>query len=164
MKSFYRTSSLLCIFLVSIFFKKDINSEYILPLHASSVFAGNLYHDGFNDIIAGHESYGVMPTLTLMKNINWGNFEITDTSKKFNGSEDNIFAVDVNNDGWLDLVTFYCVFSGIATNYIRIYYNENGNFPNDKHRDFNLNSSAIFTDITYGDINGDGYVDLIVFI
>ncbi len=165
MKSFYRTSSLLCIFLVSIFFKKDINSEYILPAYASSVFATNLYHDGFNDIIVGHTvGWGYNnPAITLMKNIYFGTFELTDTTKCFCGGQDNIFAVDVNNDGWPDIVAFYIDFStGTVRNYVRIYYNDNGNFPNDNYRDFNLNSSAIFTDITYGDINGDGYIDLIV--
>ena len=98
-----------------------------------------------------------------MKNIYFGTFEIIDTSKSFCGGQDNIFAVDVNNDGWADIVTFNKVFnSGTAINYVRVYYNDNGTFPNNNYLDFNLNSSAIFTGIDYGDINGDGYVDLIV--
>ena len=165
MKIFYRTFSLLCIFLISIFLKEDIQSEYHIPIDASSVFATNIFHDGFNDIIVGHETgWGEpFPTITIMKNISYGSFEITDTSKSFCGYQYNIFAIDVNNDGWADIVTFHKDFStGTAKNYIRIYYNDNGTFPNDNYADFNLNSSAIIDGINYGDINGDGNIDLVI--
>ena len=54
MKTFHRIFLLLSFLAISVFFKMDIQSEYILPIWASSVFATSIYHDGFNDIIVGH--------------------------------------------------------------------------------------------------------------
>jgi hypothetical protein len=151
--------------LICIFFKEDIQSEYLLPIHASSVFATNLFHDGFNDIIVGHSvnwpySY---PAITIMKNISYGTFEILDTSISIWGDQNNIFAVDVNNDGWADIVTKHGVpSSGLAINYIRIYHNNDGTYSNNNYSDFNLNSSETFTWIDHGDFNGDGFQDIVV--
>ena len=164
MKNLYRTFSLLSILLISLFFKEDIQSEYTIPSYASSVYAVDFDNDGFKDIIVGHHNgWGsTFPAITIMKNIFWGNFEIIDTSKVFAGAQNNIFAVDVNNDGWPDIVSLYLFYNGVIHNYIRIYYNDNGTFPNNNYADFNLNTSATIDGVTYGDINGDGYIDLVV--
>jgi hypothetical protein len=161
MKTFYIVFSLICLLAITVFSKQDIRSEYFIPEAANSVFATNLDHDGFNDIIVGHQTVlgGTNPTLTLLKNVSWGTFEIADTSKVFAGDQINIFAIDVNNDGWSDIITFH---NALNHSYIRVYYNIQGTFPNDNYADFDLNSASMFDGITYGDINGDGYMDLAV--
>jgi hypothetical protein len=164
MKTFYRVFSLICLLGITVFSKQDIQSEYTIPEAASSVFATNIYHNGFNDIIVGHHTWvgpggAINPSITILKNVMWGNFEITDTSKVFSGFQDNIFAVDVNNDGWADIITFHTT---VSSWYLRVYYNINGSFPNDNFVDFSLNSASVFDGITFGDINGDGFMDLAV--
>ncbi len=165
MKTFYRGFALLFLLGTTVFLKMDIQSEYLLPKWANSVYATNLFHDGFNDIIVGHNVLGgsTNPSITLMKNMGWGTFEITDTSKSFCGYQDNIFAIDVNNDGWNDIVALYFAYeNGHNVTYLRIYNNSNGTFPNNSYSDFNLNSTETFTWIDHGDFNGDGYQDLVV--
>jgi len=72
----------------------------------------------------------------------------------------SVYAADIDNDGWVDIVAFY--YNG-SQHYIRVYYNQQGTFPNTNYADFSLNNtSAIFDYITFGDINGDGYVDIVV--
>ncbi|MCX6252305.1 MAG: T9SS type A sorting domain-containing protein [Bacteroidetes bacterium] len=164
MKSLIRSISLLCILLISVFLKQDTESEYFLPLKAYSSFITDYNHDGFNDIIVGHQSDFNTPGLTIMKNSSWGNFEISDTTKIFNGGTGEVLSIDVNNDGWNDIVTFRLdTTSGVLNHYIRVYYNYFGTFPNNNFADFNLQSSATFNGMNYGDINGDGFVDLVVY-
>jgi hypothetical protein len=165
MKRIFRTFGLFSFLVITAYFTTDVRSDYSLPMNALSVFATNLYHDGFNDLLIGNETLGgaTNPTITILKNIDWGIFEITDTSKIYCGMQNNIFAVDVNNDGWEDIVSTHATFSGTNHYFLRIYYNENGIFPNDNFVDFNLNTSSTIDGVSYGDINGDGYIDLLVF-
>ncbi|MCX6251936.1 MAG: VCBS repeat-containing protein [Bacteroidetes bacterium] len=159
----FRSLFILFLFPLFIFSHSDSRSEYFLPMNARSAYAADFDRDGFNDIVVGHASYGQGPAITVMKNSSWGTFEIIDTSKVFNANEDHILSVDVNNDGWPDIVTFYFDFSsGTGVNKIRVYYNDHGVFPNDNHADFNLQRSEPFTDINFGDVNGDGYPDMVV--
>jgi hypothetical protein len=143
----------------------DTLSEYSVPNAATSAFACNLYHNGFNDIIIGHQTpWGYTnPSITFMKNISYGTFEITDTSKSFPRNPGNIFAVDVNNDGWSDIVSLTANNYSNETleQYIRIYYNNEGTFNNSNYTDFDLNTRETVDNINYGDINGDGYIDLV---
>jgi hypothetical protein len=146
------------------FFKKDIQSEYFLPSKAQSCFITDYNHDGFNDILVAHQSDFNTPGLTIMKNIYWGNFEISDTTKIFNAGSGDVLCIDVNNDGWNDIVTFRLdTISGVLYHYLRVYYNDNGTFPGNNFTDFNLQSTATFDGLNYGDINGDGYIDLVVY-
>lgn len=164
MVSFYKISVILVWILVFCSFSiGDTRSQYILPVNSSSVCSADLDRDGDNDIIVGHKTMWQAnnPTITIMNNIDHGIYEITDTSKSFCGYQDNIFAIDLNNDGFPDIVTFHSDFSsGTKENYIRIFYNVQGAFPD--YTDFSLYCSWDFSDITYGDVNGDGKRDLIV--
>jgi hypothetical protein len=141
----------------------DIQSAYNVPIAAYSVCAADIDLDGHKDLIIGHRTawQDLNPTITIMKNNKHGIFEITDTSKIFAGYQENIFAIDVNNDSSPDIVTFYLDYSsGSIRRYIRVFYNSNGIFEN--YTDFSLNSSDTFSGITYGDVDGNGYPDLIV--
>ena len=71
MKFLSRSLFFVCIMLIMVFFKEDTLSVYYLPIDANSVYAAQIFHDGFNDIIVGHNTLGgwTNPTLTLMKNV-----------------------------------------------------------------------------------------------
>jgi hypothetical protein len=164
-KTITRTLILGSLLLISVFFKKDVQSEYDLPINAWSVYAANIYHDGFNDIIVGHKTgWGEsLPTVTQLKNLSYGTFQIVDTSLSFSGYQQNIFAIDVDKDGWNDIVSLYSDFStATAKRYIRIFHNDQGSFSNNGYVDFDLHTSVSIDFINYGDVNGDGYFDLVI--
>jgi len=155
---------LFCIlFLILAFTTGDSKSEYILPPHAYSVCAEDLDIDGDNDIVVGHKRawQDTTTSISILDNTNSGLFNIEDTSKSYCGYQHNIFAVKINSDDLPDIVSFYTDFSsGEAERYIRIWYNESGNFSN--YTDFNLNKSITINLINYGDINGDTFIDIVI--
>jgi len=166
MKILLRSFSLICILLLSVFSKQDTQSEYNVPITATSVFAIDLDLDGSNDIIVGHQTtWGDSnKTISILRNDGYGTFEITDTSKTFCGNQWHIFAVDLNGDIYPDIVALHGEYStGIMHRFIRVYYNTSGTFSNSNYIDFAVNTSPSenIDDITYGDINGDGYIDLV---
>lgn len=141
----------------------SLRSTYTIPIAAWSVFSADLDLDGDMDIIVGHKTMwqATNKTISVLKNTGNGNFIIADTLKSFCGYQENIFACKIDNDEYPDLVTFYSDFSsGIAKRFIRVWYNQSGSFNNFK--DFSLNSSVTFSDITYGDVNGDNLIDILV--
>ncbi len=138
-------------------------STYTIPIAAWSVSSADLDLDGDMDIIVGHKTMwqATNKTISVLKNTGNGNFVIEDTLKSFCGYQENIFACKIDNDEYPDLVTFYSDHSsGIAKRFIRVWYNQSGSFNNFK--DFSLNSSVTFSDITYGDVNGDNLIDILV--
>jgi hypothetical protein len=140
----------------------DSKSEYNVPRKAHSISTIDYDLDGDIDILIGHLTAWQQPnpTFTIMENNN-GTFQIYDTSQNFCGYQENIFAYRINADTFPDLVCFYSDFSsGSAERFVRIYYNENGEFSS--YENFNLNSSETFITINYGDFNGDGFIDLVV--
>jgi hypothetical protein len=165
MKTIFRVFSLICLIGITVFSKMDTLSEYIVPSAATSAFASNLYHDGFNDIIIGHHTaWGqTNPTISIMKNMEYGLFDVTDTSKVFCGNQDHIFAIDVNNDSWPELVALTAnnYSAGTLEQYIRIYYNNQGTLNDSNYIDYDLNTRETVDNINYGDFNGDGYIDLV---
>ncbi len=138
-------------------------SQYTLPIAAWSVTTGDIYQDGKNDIVVGHKTAWehTNPTISILKNIDNGIFEIVDTTKTFCGYQENILLINVNNDSYPDIVAFRSDFSsGEAERYVRVFYNSIGQF--NTYQDFSLNSNDIFSNIDYGDINGDNAYDLVV--
>ncbi len=141
----------------------DIRSMYKVPREAASVCAADIDMDGDNDLIIGHKTAwgNTNPTITILNNSYFGNFEIFDTSLVFSGYQENIFAVRINDDTYPDIVSFYTDFSsGTAERFIRIFINDAGAFIN--NMDINLNESSVFSGITYGDVNGNNFQDIIL--
>jgi hypothetical protein len=155
---------LLCfVILITAFTAGDTKSEYTIPNKAESISVSDFDMDGDKDIIIGHLTAWQQqnPTVTILTNNSNGNFEILDTSMVFTGYQKNIFSISLNTNNYPDLVTFYSDYStGNLERYIRIYYNESGEYNN--FNNFSLNSSETFITINYGDINEDGFIDLVV--
>lgn len=163
-KNRHRTFFLVCLLLLTIFAKTDIDSEYNVPIGANSIFAVDCDLDGHNDLVVGHKTMwgDSNKTISIMRNIGYGTFEITDTSKSFCGYQESIFATDLSNDGFPDIVAILGDFStGVIKRFIRIYYNSTGQYPNSNYADFNLNTSESIVYVSHGDINGDGFTDLV---
>jgi len=138
--------------------------EYDVPPKPASVDVSDIDLDGDLDIIVGHMTAWEQdnPTISILKNEGDGTFIIFDTSFVFCGYQENIFAHNIDNDNYPDIVSFMSDFSsGTADRYIRIFYNENGYF--NEFEDFLLNSSATFSGSTIGDIDNDNDTDIIVF-
>ncbi len=159
-----RTFFLICLLLLTVFAKMDVDSEYNVPIGANSIFAADLDLDGFNDIVVGHTTtWGDSnTTISIMRNIGYGTFEISDTSKSFCGYQESIFAIDLSNDGFPDIVAVFGDFStGVMKRFIRVYYNSTGTYPNSNYADFDLNTSESIVYFSHGDINGDGFTDIV---
>jgi hypothetical protein len=160
---FNRSLLILVSLLLIAFTTGDNKSQYSVPIAAWSVSAGDIDMDGDNDIVIGHKTswQNTNTTITLLENTNNGNFANIDTSIFFCGYQENIFAVCIDSDNYPDIVSFMSDFTtGIADRYIRIFYNYYGTF--EMFLDFPLNSSETFSAITYGDINSDNDLDIVV--
>lgn len=138
-------------------------SNYRIPRAAESVTVADIDLDGDNDIVVGHKTawQATNPTITFLENINNGVLNILDTSNVFCGYQEHIIAADFNNDNFADIVAFMGdLSSGIIERYVRIFYNYNGEF--ELFQEFPLNTDEVFSDIYWGDINGDYSNDIIV--
>ena len=152
-------------FLLIAFTVGDSRSEYIIPFRAYSISTSDIDLDEDKDIIVGNLTSWQQfnPTISILKNDSFGYFSIFDTSLNFCGYQKNIFATLINSDEFPDIVAFYSNFSsGDPERFIRILYNNNGSFY--EYSDFSLNRSSTFTDINYGDVNGDNFNDIVVII
>ncbi len=151
------------LFMLIAFKTGDNKSNYNVPSKVLSACAVDYDLDGDNDIIVRHQTLwqNTNPTLSILNNTGNGYFEIADTSLTFCGSQSDIFAININDDDYPDIITFLADFSsGEAERFIRILYGNEGAFSD--YEDFNLNKSETFTDINYGDINGDSLNDIVV--
>ena len=138
-------------------------SDYSIPRKPWSLNSIDIELDGDIDLVIGHKVpwLGTKPALTIMKNIESGNFIYSDTSKSYTGYQEDIVICKLDNNVFPDMVTFYSDFSsGLAERNLRVWYNESGLF--NEYRDFGLNSSAIFSGLDHGDINGDNKEDILV--
>jgi len=158
-----RVKCLSLLLLLLLMYSTTTAAEYTVPCAAWSVYAEDLDLDGDNDIVVGHKTGWEYnnPTISILKNEGNGTFSIFDTSFVFCGYQQNIFAQNIDNDNYPDIIAFRSDHSsGTADRYIRIFYNEYGFF--NIFADFTLNNSETFSYITYGDIDNDNNVDLLV--
>ena len=152
-------------FILLAFTVGDSKSEYIIPYRAFSITTSNINLDENKDIIIGNFTSWQQsnPTITILTNEGIGDFIISDTTLSFCGYQKNIIATKVNTDDYPDIISFYSDFSsGDPERFIRVLYNDNGSFT--EYSDFNLNSSSTFTNVNYGDFNGDSFDDIAVII
>lgn len=145
---------------------ENVAKKNILPMSHGAVAFGDLNNDGYPDIIATGYCNGTNggPTFVMYKNNGDGTFDEVDLSNEpFRGvNESDLVLADMNNDGWLDIVSFGTGnFDGKAGD---IYYNNGSNKP----FDFTLSKydqSGLygFSEANTGifDINHDGLLDIV---
>lgn len=140
------------------------NKLPIISTHSGVVLAGDFDKDGHIDLFVGGRivpgNYGLAPRSYLLRNLGDGGFEEV-TVKNAPGLEalgmvKDAAWVDLDGDGWEDLV--------IVGEWmpITIFKNTNGQLEN-KTADYGLeNSRGWWNTISIGDLNKDGFPDLIV--
>jgi hypothetical protein len=139
-------------------------ATYEVPRAAASIYVADKDLDGDLDIIVGHKTAWEQtnPTISILENDGKGVFPSIDTSHVFCGYQENIFLQKIDDDEYPDIVTFYSDFSsGTAERYVRIFDNNNGHF--ETYHDYSLNSDKTFSGISYGDIDGDGDIDIVFY-
>jgi len=139
-------------------------STFDIPKAAASICVADTDLDGDHDIIIGHKTAWEQtnPTVSILDNDGKGVFLNIDTTHVFCGYQENIFLQKINDDEYPDIVTFYSDFSsGSAERYVMIIGNDNGQF--ETYQDFSLNSDKIFSGINYGDIDGNGDIDIVFY-
>ena len=126
----------------------------ILGYQGGEILTGDFNSDGLPDIAVKHWNSDSLSTF-----LNKGN-GIFDTAipNLINGSIK--IAKDVNNDGHLDLVGVVDAWNGWEHSYSVPIYTGNGNGTFQYHSTISLDTYPF--DITTGDFNGDGFLDLAI--
>ena len=113
-------------------------------------------NDGWVDLICVNNGAGYGNTLTVFTNNQSGGFALASTPGGIGNGPNAITAADVNNDGWVDLITAN-------------YGNGSGNtlsvLTNNRSGGFSLAASPVVGHgvhaVVAADVNNDGWVDLI---
>ena len=124
-----------------------ISASYQLPFAAYSLDVKDIDLDGDKDIVVGHEVAWehTNPSISILENNGYGDFDLIDTSMVFCGYQDFIRVEKVNADEYPDIKTDY-----VHVDAICIYFIENPEW-----------FDVIVTDNMFGDIISDGFAGLV---
>ncbi|GAC1585778.1 MAG: VCBS repeat-containing protein [Ginsengibacter sp.] len=138
-------------------FKQTSNIPRLL-FNKSSVAVADVNKDGFNDLLvtglANAKKYGYPQSSYLLLNDGKGNFKVAPPSVinlKYLGMATSSTFIDINHDGWMDLVV-----TGEWMP-LKVFINNNGIF---KETDV-PNSTGLWQSLYVTDLNGDGLPDLL---
>ena len=139
-------------------FKESLNALPLLYFNKSTVSVADVDHDGDLDIFIGGladaKKYGYAQSSYLLLNDGKGNFKLADPSTiglKDLGIVTTSSFVDINKDGWMDLVV-----TGEWMP-IKIFMNQKGKFV---ASDIGQ-STGLWQTVYAADVNGDGNMDLL---
>jgi len=132
------------------------NRTILNEVNASTSNVADLNKDGYLDIIIGFfDRMDKKPTNFV---IYYGNESGYDTTKRqviaCEGRSSSPMVVDINKDGWLDIVV-----NSYSKDKIRIFWGGKDGFHEDKRQDIPVVRPI---DIEVADLNGDGFLDIIV--
>jgi hypothetical protein len=147
-------SIILISFLLLAFTTGDCKSEYILPPQASSVCASDINLDGSMDIIVGHIYSQLINWTGITMMINDGNGYLMQDTFYLNGQHRTVLVDKLNNNDEPDLVTQY--YDGTISK-IGILFD----FLENQNNLYYINLTNYADYISKGDINGDGFVDIV---
>lgn len=162
-KSLFFLSIILVPFLLISFILNNNNKLiYTIPFNAISIVAEDLDLDGDNDIITGHQAVGYYSDtgVVILRNDSLGLLNSTYESLQLLGYQHDIIVTDLTNNQYPEIVAFKTDFGNPPGLYVRVYYNSNGVF--NQFADFPLNISKSVWAKTYGDIDGDNDIDILI--
>lgn len=128
----------------------------------NSIAIGDVDQNGLKDIVVGHVFYDttVAPSFTVLYNYSNGAFAYADSSFVFGAIQDCIQLENMNADNFPDIICKYSI-NNNQNQFARVYYNQNGSF--DTYTDYPFTGDSHYNEIRTGDVNGDGYGDIIFY-
>jgi hypothetical protein len=140
-------------------FKPGVQYSTGTGLVTTSIAAGDFFHDGRNSIAAVDVGFfGCCTTLTVFRNQGNGTFAKV-IQRGLAGGAVTILSADVNNDGFIDLITVNGNVGDNSSGTVSILVNtQNGNFAP------GVNYAAYSSrGVLVADLNNDGYADLFLY-
>ncbi|HHZ14503.1 MAG TPA: VCBS repeat-containing protein, partial [Candidatus Cloacimonetes bacterium] len=127
-----------------------------------SIAIGDVDLNGLKDIVVGHIFYDTVdaPSFTVLYNYSNGSFAFADSTIMFGTMQGSIQLENMNDDAWPDIVCQYDI-NGVEQQFARVYFNQNGSFGT--YIDYPFTGECHFNEIRTGDVNGDGYGDIIFY-
>lgn len=128
----------------------------------NSIAIGDVDQNGLKDIVVGHvfNDTNTAPSFTVLYNYSNGAFASADSSFVFGAIQDCIQLENMNADNFPDIVCRYSI-NNNQNQFARVYDNQNGSL--NTYTDYPFTGESHYNEIRTGDVNGDGYGDIIFY-
>jgi hypothetical protein len=133
----------------------NAGTQYTIGMHGMAIASGDLNGDGVLDLVVTNGTPGDNADVSILLGIKTGGFQPAHNWRLGSLSND-VFLVDMNHDGKLDLVED----GGIALGDGKGSFGDLIPFPNGIVFTYNSSSNYYSTHLGVGDFNGDGKFDI----